>query len=234
MSTVLVVEDDVALRWTLRSSLQIAKFEVLEAGSSREALGAIALARPDAVVLDLGLPDLDGLDTLRRLRAFSAVPVVVMTVRDALPDKIAALDSGADDYIVKPFEPDELLARVRANIRRAGTVMTEPPFFQLGDLAIDMRAQRVTWDGEPVLLTRIELRLLRFLVENRGRLLSYEELLDGVWGSRPEKGYERVRVAVLHLRRKLHDDAARPRLIFTEPGLGYRWISEFEEVDPED
>jgi len=234
MSTVLLVEDDVALRWMLHASLRSDDFDVLEAGSGEEALQVNAKAGPDLVVLDLGLPGIDGLETLRRLRTVSSVPVVVLTVREGLSDKITALDAGADDYVVKPFDTDELLARVRANVRRmhGNGVHTAATALEFGDLRIDLRQRLVTRAGEPVQLTAIELRLLAMLLEHRGRLLTHNELLDGVWGSRPKGGgYERVRVTVLHLRRKLGDDAANPRLIFTEPGLGYRWIADHEVAD---
>ncbi len=232
MNVVLLVEDDVALRWMIHASLRDDDVEILEAGSGEEALRVVANAQPDLVVLDLGLPGIDGLETLRRLRGVSAVPVVVLTVRDALADKVAALDSGADDYVVKPFESEELAARVRASLRRSAPPLPATQVFRTGELHIDLRQRLVTWGGVPVGLTKIELRLLEMLLEDRGRLLTHDELLDGVWGSRPRGGgHERLRVKMVHLRRKLHDDAAHPRVIFTEPGLGYRWIAEVEEVE---
>jgi two-component system, OmpR family, KDP operon response regulator KdpE len=237
VSVVLLVEDDVPLRWILRAGLTASDFELLEARSGEEALSVVANAQPDVIVLDLGLPGIDGLETLRRLRSVSRIPVVVLTVRDGLADKIDALDSGADDYVVKPFEMDELAARVRANLRRVTGPAPPPALIRAGDLEVDLGQRRVTWADEPVQLTRIEMRLLEMLVANRGRLLTHAELLDGVWGSRPRGGgLERLRVTVVHLRRKLRDDAAHPRLIFTEPGLGYRWIAhqEEEELDAPD
>ena len=229
MSTVLLVEDDVALRWMLHASLRSVDVEVLEAGSGEEALSVAATAHPDLVVLDLGLPGIDGLETLRRLRSVSSVPVIVLTARDALSDKVAALDSGADDYVVKPFEDAELVARVRANLRRTAGSASTLPVITHGDLVIDLEQRRVLWADAHVAMTRLEMRLLEMLVANRGRLLTHNELFDGVWGTRPlNGGPERLRVAVVKLRRKLHDDAARPELIFTEPGLGYRWIGDDE------
>ncbi len=234
MSVVLIVEDDVSLRWMLQASLRTEGVEVLEAGTGEDALIVVAGAQPDLVVLDLGLPGIDGFETLRRIRAVSTVPVVVLTVRDERSDKIAALDLGADDYVVKPFDTEELAARVRANLRRAGDTTAEAPPIRAGELEIDLKQRLVTWAGTPVTLTRIEMGLLEMLVVNRGRLLTHHELLDGVWGSRPRNGgHDRLRVTVLHLRRKLHDDAARPELILTEPGLGYRWIGEHEEAELE-
>jgi two-component system KDP operon response regulator KdpE len=157
---------------------------------------------------------------------------VVLTVRDSLKDKVAALESGADDYVLKPFEPEELLARARAHLRRSGSDATpQASLVRSGALAIDLARRLVTWEGEPVQLTPTELRLLEVLLAHRGRLVTREQLLAEVWGSRPDTDSARLRVFVLHLRRKLHDDAARPRLILTEPGLGYRWIGENEEFD---
>jgi two-component system KDP operon response regulator KdpE len=154
-----------------------------------------------------------------------------MTVRDALADKVAALDAGADDYVVKPFEPEELLARVRANLRRASDRGSESTVVRTDDVEIDLSRRSVTWRGERVSLRPIEMRLLETLVANRGRLLNHEELLASAWDHRPASGHQRLRLVILKLRRKLHDDAARPRLIFTEPGLGYRWIADAEDAE---
>jgi two-component system KDP operon response regulator KdpE len=230
MSRVLLVEDDIPLCRALRGSLLGGGFDVLESSTGEEALVIASVEHPELVLLDLTLPGIDGLETLRRLRVFSDMPVVVLTVRDSLPDKIAALDAGADDYVVKPFEAEELLARVRANLRRAGESEIEPTVIRAGDLEIDLARRQVTWAGEPVGLRPIEMRLLEALLAHPGRLLSHEELLDAAWDVPPASAAQRLRVAVLHLRRKLHDDAAHPSLIFTEPGLGYRWIAEDERL----
>jgi two-component system, OmpR family, KDP operon response regulator KdpE len=231
MSAVLLVEDDRLLRRALRASFRTWRFDVMEAESGEEALTMIASDPPDLVVLDLTLPGIDGLETLRHLRSFTGVPVVVLTVRDSLRDKVAALESGADDYVLKPFEPEELLARVRAHLRRSNAAGDQPVVVRSGPLEIDLARRLVTYDGEPVQLTRTELRLLEVLLAHRGKLVTREQLLEAVWGSRHHSDRGRLRVFVLHLRRKLHDDAAHPRLIFTEPGLGYRWIAEQEETD---
>jgi two-component system KDP operon response regulator KdpE len=230
MSAVLLVEDDRTLRRALRASFRNWDFEVAEAGSGEEALSMVSAGPPDVVVLDLALPGIDGIETLRHLRTFSDVPVVVLTVRDTLNDKVKALESGADDYVLKPFAPEELLARTRAHLRRA-TNNSRPAHVRAGDLEIDLVARRVKWQGELVTLTPTELRLLEVLLANRGRLVTREQLLETVWGSRQASDRARVRVFMVHLRRKLHDDAARPRLILTEPGLGYRWIGEGEVLD---
>jgi two-component system KDP operon response regulator KdpE len=229
MSTVLLVEDDDRLRRALRAMFRTDHFSVLEAPSGEDALPLIANNRPDLVVLDLRLPGLDGLETLRMLRSFSGVPVLVLTVRDNLRDKITALESGADDYVVKPFEPRELLARARAHLRRSACESDQPAVLNIGTLTIDLVRRQVTDEGQPVLLTPTEHRLLEVLVANRGRLLTREELLERVWGPGRSSDLVRLRVAVVSLRRKLRDDAANPHLISTEPGLGYRWIGGEDE-----
>src|SRR5260370_30624684 len=177
MSRVLVVEDDSTLRGALRGSLLTGDFDVLETATGEEALVVASVDQPELILLDLMLPGIDGLETLRHLRSFSKVPVVVMTVRDALADKVAALDAGADDYIVKPFEPEELLARVRANLRRASEGASESTVVRTADVEIDLSRRQVTWRGERLSLRPIERRVLENLVANRGRFLSHAELL---------------------------------------------------------
>jgi two-component system KDP operon response regulator KdpE len=233
VSAVLLVEDDRMLRRALRASFRNWDFDVVEAASGEEALTTFSESPTDLVILDLTLPGIDGLETLRHLRTFTAVPVVVLTVRDSLRDKVAALESGADDYVLKPFQSEELLARARAHLRRATSAETHSPVVRAGDLEIDLARSRVSWRGELVQLTPTELRLLEALLANRGKLMTREQLLEVVWGSRHVSDRGRLRVFVLHLRRKLHDDAARPRLIFTEPGLGYRWIGDDEILEDE-
>jgi two-component system KDP operon response regulator KdpE len=231
VSAVLLVEDDRMLRRALRASFRNWDFDVAEAESGEEALAVVSGDPPDLVVLDLTLPGIDGLETLRHLRTFTDVPVVVLTVRDSLRDKVAALESGADDYVLKPFAPEELLARSRAHLRRSTSDRPQPAVLRAGDLEIDLARSLVTWRGDVVQLTPTELRLLEVLLTHRGKLVSREQLLEAVWGSRRPSDRGRVRVFMVHLRRKLHDDAARPRLILTEPGLGYRWIGDDEDLD---
>src|SRR5690348_16991679 len=221
MSVVLLVEDDELLRTTLRASFRSSNFDVLEAPSGEHALTFGANRHLDLVILDLSLPGIDGLETLRHLRTFTDVPVVVLTVRDALQDKVAALDAGADDYMVKPFEPAELLARSRAHLRRAGTIEKRSAIVRAGELEIDLSRRLVTWAGEPVRLTGYELHLLEVLLANRGRLVTRAQLLRELWGTDARADSTRLRVFVQRLRQKLHDDAADPKLIFTEHGLGY-------------
>ena len=225
MSVILLVEDDPALRRALRTTLRSRDFEVLEAATGEQAIVIGADGRADVVILDLGLPDLDGLDVLRRLRTFSDVPVIVLTARDEQSEKVRSLDAGADDYITKPFDTEELLARIRAALRRVPNAVAVPSVFRIDDLEIDLGRRLVTRGGEPVHLTRTELTLLEQLARHPGKLLTQEYLLREVWG--PGYGTESnyLRVYVGQLRKKLGDDAARPRLIQTEAGIGYRWIA---------
>jgi two-component system KDP operon response regulator KdpE len=224
MTTVLVIEDDTSLRRALRTSLRARSLEVIECPTAEEGLVLVADRRPDAVLLDLGLPDLDGVEALRRMRSFSDVPVVVLTARDRQQDKIAALDAGADDYVTKPFDVEELLARVRAVLRRVPTSSSTPAVVQVDDLEIDLVRRQVRLADEPVHLTKTELALLEQLVTHPGKLLTHEYLLRHVWGQGYGSESNYLRVYVGQLRRKLVDDAANPRLIVTEPGIGYRWI----------
>ena len=232
MSSVLVIEVDAPLRRALRTSLRARDLEVVEATTGEEGLVVAADRRPDAVLLDLGLPGIDGIETLRRLRTFSDVPVVVLTARDRQVDKIAALDAGADDYVTKPFDTEELLARIRAVLRRVPQVHAAPPVIHAGAVVIDLGRRQVTLDDEVVRLTRTELALLELLATNPGKLLTHEYLLRRVWGQGYGSESNYLRVYVGQLRRKLHDDAGSPRLILTEPGIGYRWIAEEPESRP--
>jgi two-component system KDP operon response regulator KdpE len=226
VTSVLLVEDDTRLRRALRATFVVENFDVIEASTGEDALALLAIDDPDLVVLDLKLPGIDGIEVLEHLRSFSKVPVVVLTVRDQLDDRVGALNAGADDYVVKPFEPEELIARSRAHLRRTPERTAAMAAITVGPLTVDLALRRVTLDGEPVAVTPIEYRLLEVLVANPGRLMTREELLDAVWGTHEDEQRVRLRVTMVNLRRKLHDDAAHPRLIVTEPGLGYRWIGE--------
>ncbi|HEY7104867.1 MAG TPA: response regulator transcription factor [Acidimicrobiia bacterium] len=229
MTVVLLIEDDKLLRRALRASVRAWGFDVVEAGSGEEALTIVSDRRLDLAVLDLGLPGIDGLETLRHLRSFSDVPVIVLTVRDGLSDKLAAFAAGADDYVVKPFEPEELLARARAHLRRASATAGHDAVIHTDGLTIDLARRQVSYQGVPVRLTPTELRLLEVLLAERGKLVTRERLVESVFGSDRSTDQAKLRVHMLHLRKKLHDDAARPRLIFTEPGLGYRWVGETDD-----
>jgi two-component system KDP operon response regulator KdpE len=217
---VLLVDDDATLRQTLGIGLRAAGHDVLIAGDGRTALQAAREDRPDIVVLDLGLPDLSGFDVLRRLRAWSTVPVVVLSARAESSEKVQALDLGADDYVTKPFGMEELLARVRAAARRAGS---DVPVLSAGDLVIDLPARRVTKSGAVVRLTPTEWGLLEMLVRAPGRLVSQQDLLHEVWGPTYSRETNYLRVYVGGLRKKLEDDPSTPRHLITEPGMGYRF-----------
>ena len=205
---VLLVDDDATLRRTLGIGLRA------------EALQALREDKPDIVVLDLGLPDLSGVEVLRRLRAWSTIPVVVLSARAESTEKVQALDLGADDYVTKPFGMEELLARVRASARRAGS---DVPVLETGDLVIDLPARRVTKSGSMVRLTPTEWGLLEMLVRTPGRLVSQRDLLHEVWGPTYDRETNYLRVYVGGLRKKLEDDPSRPRHLITEPGMGYRF-----------
>ncbi len=224
MTTVLVIEDDSSLRRALRTSLRARSLDVVESATAQEGLVLVADRRPDAVLLDLGLPDLDGIEALRRMRSFSDVPVVVLTARDRQQDKIAALDAGADDYVTKPFDVEELLAHVRAVLRRVPHASASPAVIRIDELEIDLARRQVRLGNDLVHLTKTELALLEQLVTHPGKLLTHEHLLRQVWGQGYGSESNYLRVYVGQLRRKLADDATSPRLIVTEPGIGYRWI----------
>jgi two-component system KDP operon response regulator KdpE len=217
---VLLVDDDATLRRTLGIGLRAEGHDVLITADGRSALEALREDKPDIVVLDLGLPDLSGVEVLRRLRAWSTVPVVVLSARAESSEKVQALDLGADDYVTKPFGMEELLARVRAAARRAGS---DVPVLEAGDLVIDLPARRVSKSGEVVRLTPTEWGLLEVLVRAPGRLVGQRDLLHAVWGPTYGKETNYLRVYVGSLRRKLEDDPSRPRHLITEPGIGYRF-----------
>ena len=226
---IMVVEDDAPLRDALATSLCAHGYEVTEAGSAEEAVVLAGFDVPDLVLLDLSLPGADGFHALQRLRSFTSVPVVVLTVRDGKADKVAALDGGADDYVVNPFDLDELLARIRAALRRRPDAEDAPATLVIRDLEIDRARGNVTRAGEPVHLTPTELRLLDLLVNSDGRLLTYSHVAQQLRTHRKEVDQGTLRVFVAQLRKKLGDDAADPQLIVTHFGLGYRWIAGDEE-----
>jgi two-component system KDP operon response regulator KdpE len=218
---VLVVDDELQIRRFLRISLEANGYTVTEVKNGQEAINASALLKPDLVILDLGLPDLDGLEVLKRIREWSQVPVIVLSVRDADRDKIALLDAGADDYLTKPFSVEELLARMRTAQRHARHVDT-PVIFACGAIQVDLVNRRVTRNGELVKLTPTEYALLRLLVQNVGRVLTHKQILKEVWGVEYVNETHYLRVYFAQLRQKLEDDPALPKIIHTEPGVGYR------------
>ncbi|HEY8141682.1 MAG TPA: response regulator [Kofleriaceae bacterium] len=220
---VLIVEDEPPMRRFLRASLGSHGFRLVEAGSAREAIAAATSHNPELILLDLGLPDGDGVELCRRLREWSRVPIIVLSARGDESDKVQALDAGADDYLTKPFGVNELLARMRVALRHAAEVgQPAEPVVEIGALHIDLARRLVTRAGVEVRLTPIEFRLLAFLARNAGRMLTHRQILQEVWG--PGRGEEThyVRVYMANLRRKIEDDPARPRLLVTEPGVGYR------------
>jgi two-component system, OmpR family, KDP operon response regulator KdpE len=229
MTTILVVDDEPQIRRALRTSLEAHGYTVQTAGTGEEAVVAAAEASPDLVFLDLGLPDLDGTEVIKRVRSFSEVPVIVLSVRDRQADKVAALDAGADDYVAKPFGMEELLARLRAQLRRAQPEDAGPAMLRFGDLQVDLARRLVTLAGAPVHLTRTEYALLEAFVTNPGKLLTHHCVLREGWGGGSGEESHYLRVYVRALRRKLGDRAAAPDLILTEPGVGYRWIAERSE-----
>ena len=223
---VLVVDDEPQIRRALRTSLEAHGYEVATVGTGDEGVVSAAEVQPDLVLLDLGLPDMDGTEVIRRIRGFSDVPVIVLSVRELMTDKVAALDAGADDYVTKPFGMEELLARARAALRRAGPDEPLQPTLGYGDLEIDLARRLVTSAGEPVHLTPTEYALLEALVTNPGKLLTHQWLLRRVWGQGYGTETTYLRTYIRTLRKKLGDDASAPALIVTEPGVGYRWIGE--------
>jgi len=220
---VLAVDDEPQILRALRASLAARGHDVRTAPNGETALDLLATDDMDLVVLDLGLPGIDGLEVIRRLRTWSQVPVIVLSVREAQADKIAALDAGADDYVTKPFSMDELLARTRAVLRRSGPADAEPPVIRAGDLEIDLPRHAVTRGGRQVHLTPTEFALLEQFATNPGKLLTHRWLLQKVWGDGYQAQSNYLRVYVAGLRKKLEPEPGSPSLILTEPGVGYRW-----------
>jgi two-component system KDP operon response regulator KdpE len=221
---VLVVDDEPQILRALGINLRARGYEVDLAPDGERALDVAARHHPDVVVLDLGLPGIDGVDVIRGLRGWSQVPIVVLSVRDAEGDKVAALDAGADDYVTKPFGMDELLARLRAALRRT-TPAEEEALVETEDFTIDLAAKKVRHDGEEVRLTPTEWNLVEVLVRNRGRLVAQTQLLQDVWGPQYHDETNYLRVFMAQVRRKLEPEPAHPRYFITEPGMGYRFES---------
>jgi two-component system, OmpR family, KDP operon response regulator KdpE len=224
-SKVLVVDDDRQMLRAVSNALRVRGYSVITAGDGESALEILAETEPDLMLLDLGLPNLDGHAVISRLRGWTDIPVIVLSVREGQDEKAAALDAGADDYVTKPFGTKELLARMRAVLRRAASDQPDPVLL-FGELEIDLPRRLVKLAGEPIHLTPTEYRLLETMATNSGKLLTHSFLLRKVWG--PGYGTESnyLRLYVRQLRQKLGDDPARPRWITTEPGLGYRWLPE--------
>ena len=220
--TALIIDDEVQIRRLLRVALEADNYQVREAENGRQGLVEIANYKPAIVLLDLGLPDMDGLELLKRLREWSETPVIVLTVRDDENEKVTALDAGADDYVTKPFGTPELLARLRATQRKTRPE-EEVSVFKLGDLVVDLTARVVTCAGREIKLTATEYALLRLFVRHPGRVLTHRYILREVWGPKSEEHRQYLRVYVTHLRQKIEADPTSPDLIKTEPGIGYRF-----------
>jgi two-component system KDP operon response regulator KdpE len=220
---VLVVDDEPQIRRALRRALEAQDYQVATAANAEEALAVAAAGDPDLVILDLGLPDLDGTEVIRRLRSWTDVPVIVLSVREGRSDKVDALDAGADDYVTKPFDVEELLARMRAALRRRLEVVPSEPILRFDDLEVDLGRRRVRRGDRALHLTPYEYGLLEAMATNPGKLLTHAWLLRRVWGRGYGSESHYLHVYVRQLRQKLGDDAAMPRYIVTEPGVGYRW-----------
>jgi len=220
---VLVVDDEPQILRAVEMKLQAAGYVVDTAATAREALMKASMRPPEAIILDLLLPDGRGTDVCREVRSWSAAPILVLSAVGEEKEKIEALDAGADDYVTKPFSGDELLARLRAALRRAGP--TSEPLLQIGELRIDLEKRAVTMSGRPVSLTPIEYDLLRLLAENEGKLLTHPAILRAIWGPAYAEESNYLHVYVSHLRRKLEPDPARPRYLLTQPGVGYRLVN---------
>lgn len=223
---IVLVEDEKQIRRFLRTALEAASICVIEAETGKHGLVEIGARKPDMVILDLGLPDMDGVDIIRQLRTWTNLPILVLSARSEEEQKVRALDAGADDYLTKPFGSSELMARIRAHLRKRdyGGRSTEEPVVQFGDVTVDFMQRRVTRNGEAVHLTPIEYRLLSVLVRNAGKVLTHTQLLREVWGPGHAERSHYLRIYMGHLRQKLENDPARPEHIFTETGVGYRLL----------
>jgi two-component system KDP operon response regulator KdpE len=218
---VLVVDDENAIRRYLRAALTAQGFAVYEASDGQETLNAVVEYRPDVIILDLGLPDFDGIEVTRRLREWSNTPIIILSVREAEQDKIAALDAGADDYLTKPFGTGELMARMRVVMRRLAGKPDEP-VLQVDELKMDLSRRVVTVNENQISLTPTEYEILRLLLQNAGKVLTHRQLLRQVWGTAYESEMHMLRVNISNLRRKIERDPSRPHYLITESGVGYR------------
>jgi two-component system KDP operon response regulator KdpE len=219
----LIIDDEPQIRRLLRVTLESNGYQVFDAPNGQEGIVQAAQCRPEVVLLDLGLPDLDGATVLKRLREWSKVPVIILSVRDRENDKIAALDAGADDYVTKPFSPGELLARVRTALRRAQPENANA-IFRTGDIEVDLASRTVRKNGHEIKLTATEYSLLRLFVQNAGKVLLHRQILREVWGPSYEAQTHYLRVYMAHLREKLESNPTKPQFFITESGVGYRLV----------
>jgi two-component system KDP operon response regulator KdpE len=225
---ILLIEDEPQMRRFLRTALTTNDYRLVEAETAKEGLAQAAARNPDVILLDLGLPDRDGLDVTRELREWAGTPIIVLSARGREQDKVAALDVGADDYLTKPFGVEELLARIRVALRHAALPpgAAPEPIFEAGVLRVDLAERRVWRQGEEIHLTPTEYKLLATLVRHAGKVLTHRQLLKEVWGANYVNQSHYVRVYLAQLRQKIEPDPARPRLLMTEPGVGYRLLAE--------
>jgi two-component system KDP operon response regulator KdpE len=220
---VLIVDDEPQIRRFLRASLQAHDYQVIEAENGKEGVRACTVQKPDLLILDLGLPDMDGLDVIKLVREWSTIPIIILSLRSDDPDKIEALDRGANDYVTKPFSMGELLARMRVALRQGqGAGAESGPVITAGDIAIDLSKRLVTVGGTPVRLSRKEYDLLRILASHPGKVITHQQLLQEVWGPAYVEETQYLRVYVGQLRQKLEKEPAAPKYLVTEPGVGYR------------
>jgi two-component system KDP operon response regulator KdpE len=218
---ILVVDDERSIRRFLGASLGT-WYTIMEAANGGDAIQSAALNHPDLILLDLGLPDLDGIEVTRRFREWTDIPIIVISVRDAEEDKVAALDAGADDYLIKPFGANELLARIRVALRRSRQLDVKPAAYHAEDLLVDLANRQVRVEDRVVKLTPIEYNILRVLVNHAGKVMTHQQLIQAVWGGNYEANSHLLRVNISNLRRKIEQDPLRPKHISTEPGVGYR------------
>ena len=218
---ILVIDDEAAIRRFLHSALSSEEFYLNEAESGHGGLSAAAAFRPEVILLDLGLPDMDGIEVIRRVREWSNVPIIILSVREREDDKVAALDAGADDYLTKPFGVGELLARIRAALRRSRKHADEP-VFRHDELTVDLTRRHVSANGIEIQLTPTEYDLLRLLITHAGKVLTHSQILKQIWGTAYQEQSQLLRVTISNLRKKIERDPSRPKHITTEPGVGYR------------
>lgn len=222
---ILVIDDEPQIRKLLKVALQAHQYTIHEASTGEDGVLQASLTHPDLIVLDLGLPDMSGMDVLARIRDWSSVPIIVLTAKEREEDKIAALDGGADDYVTKPFGMGELVARIRVALRHAAKSPSEP-VLHIGELTIDLAQRIVELNGERIKLTPTEYDLLKILAANAGKVVTQRQLLQQVWGTHHnESDSHYLRIYIGHLRKKLEEDSTRPKWIVTEPGIGYRLLS---------
>lgn len=223
---ILVVDDDLHIRRLLQGTLQRAGYDVAEATTATEALTQTNHAQPDAILLDLGLPDRDGLEIIQLLRKQSAAPILIVSAREATDQKVAALDLGADDYVTKPFDSEEVLARLRAALRHKVLAQGASPVVRAGGVAIDLLNRSITRDGEEVHLTRKEFAVLQQLAQHAGRVVTHQKILEEAWLMEVDRRVDYLRIVVRNIRQKLEQDPSRPALIVNEMGIGYRLVSD--------